>query len=622
MILPESSRFQRTPYVVIYQEQAAYKDTYAGVSGVVALKAHLLRPKTESKTVLVFMHPIGGGEYLPLPSALAKAGYHVIYCNSRYPGVDYALQMEKVALDLQACIDDAKTRLGYQNVILAGWSGGGSLSAFYQAEAEDPRVTATPWGDSVDLTKARLVPADGLMLLAAHCSRATTLTENLDPSILDENDPEKRDPELDIFNPDNPNQPPYSEDFLSRYRQAQIDRNRRITAWARAKLEQFKASGRENEEFGFVVHGTMADPRWLDPSIDPNEREAGTSFLGDPQQVNNGPVGLARFCTLRSWLSQWSLDESHADGEKCVARVKAPVLVLGNLADNICTPSHTQRLFDAISHEDKKKVEIPGATHYYIMQKKELEQAVSEVDSWLADHGFKDVGDTPAATAQAPAPVLQKSAAKTDQPTAVSAPRKPQPRPTAESGSAQTGLAPAKGFHHIAYRCRDAKQTRWFYEDVLGLPMTMALVEDQVPGTMEPVPFMHLFFELGNGEYMAFFDQPSTATPEHFNRVDSFDRHIAFEVDSAEELRAWQQRINAMGVSCLGPINHDFVQSMYMYDPNGLQVELTYRTDQHDKIMAEIGPQLDQMMDDWSAQTRAEKEERFGAEAIDQRSRR
>ena len=60
--------------------------------------------------------------------------------------------------------------------------------------------------------------------------------------------------------------------------------------------------------------GTMADPKCLDPTIDPNERAPGTSFLGDPRIVNDGPIGLARFSTLRSWLSQWSVDDSKADG--------------------------------------------------------------------------------------------------------------------------------------------------------------------------------------------------------------------------------------------------------------------------------------------------------------------
>ena len=77
------------------------------------------------------------------------------------------------------------------------------------------------------------------------------------------------------------------------------------------------------------------------------------------------PVGLARFCTLRGWLSQWSYDDARGDGVDCGRDIAVPALVIGNLADDACTPSHTRRLFEAIGHPDKEMHEIPGATHYY-----------------------------------------------------------------------------------------------------------------------------------------------------------------------------------------------------------------------------------------------------------------
>ena len=94
-------------------------------------------------------------------------------------------------------------------------------------------MSASPSGDGPDLTKLGLIPADGIMLLAAHISRHGTMTEWLDASILDEADPSKRDPELDLYNPDNPNQPPYTAEFLDRYRKAQIARNRRSPSGSR-----------------------------------------------------------------------------------------------------------------------------------------------------------------------------------------------------------------------------------------------------------------------------------------------------------------------------------------------------------------------------------------------------
>jgi alpha-beta hydrolase superfamily lysophospholipase len=209
----------------------------------------------------------------------------------------------------------------------------------------------------------------------------------MDPSILDESDPARRDPELDLYHPGNPNQPPYSAEFLARYRAAQIERNRRISRWVRDTLDGLKASGRPLDERGFVVHGTMADPRWLDPAVDPNDREPGTCYLGDPQVVNMGPVGLARFSTLRSWLSQWSYDDARADAETCGRDIAVPALVIGNTADNACTPSHTQRLYEAIGHPDKERYEVKGATHYYNgpEQRPMLREAVSKITSWLRE---------------------------------------------------------------------------------------------------------------------------------------------------------------------------------------------------------------------------------------------
>ncbi len=385
----QQSAYERIPYLIIFEETAAFKETYGGPENFVALKSHLLKPKNPiTNNVIIFMHPVGGGEYLPMPVALAKAGYPVIYCQSRYPSNDSALIMEKVVIDLGECIRHAKHKFGYDKIILAGWSGGGSLSLFYQSQAENPTITETPAGDPVDFASKNFIPADAIMLLAAHVSRSHTLTEWIDPSIVDETNPGLKDPSLDLYNPNNPNQPPYSEDFLKQYRQAQIERNRRITRWVKSTLEEMRQDGRTSEEFAFVVHGTMADPRWLDPTVDPNDRRENWCYLGDPKIVNNGPVGLARFCTLRSWLSQWSYDDSRADGEACARDISIPALVIGNTADDACTPSHTHRLFNAIKHNNKVMHEIAGATHYYFGQPEQLQQAVDICINWLAENGF------------------------------------------------------------------------------------------------------------------------------------------------------------------------------------------------------------------------------------------
>lgn len=362
---------ERLAYVVVHREDARFSDTYGGGGDIVGLDCHLVRPRAGrpgavSDTVLVFMHPTGGGMYLPVVGALAAAGHHVIWANSRYRGTDSALIMEKVVADLGRVVCDARDRLGYARVVLAGWSGGGSLSMYYQSVAtRGTGIVDTPAGDPYRVEPEHLPPADLVVMMAAHISRHGTLTEWIDASITDEDRPFDRDPTLNLYDPANPEQPPYSAEFLERYRAAQAARNRRITARVLATLERLQAEGRPDEERAFVVHGTMADPRWLDPAVDPNDRRPNWCYLGDPRLVNDGPVGLARFSTLRSWLSQWSIDHARGDALVAAAEVTVPVLVVGNTADDACTPSHTHRLFDAVPHDRKLLHEVQGATHYY-----------------------------------------------------------------------------------------------------------------------------------------------------------------------------------------------------------------------------------------------------------------
>lgn len=178
-----------------------------------------------------------------------------------------------------------------------------------------------------------------------------------------------------------------------------------------------------------------------------------------------------------------------------------------------------------------------------------------------------------------------------------------------------------KGVHHAAFRCRDAEQTVWFYRDVLGLVAEGGLVLEEVTGTGADDPYMHIFFRMANGEYIAFFDAPGSADPGWFARKESFDMHFAFEVASEADLLAMQARIQAHGISALGPVDHGMVKSIYMYDPNGIQIELAVRTPRHDAIFAEERAHLPEQLAKWSARTRAAKLEKFGEEALARRGR-
>lgn len=386
----------RTDWVHIqYQETGSFNDVYgfSGSQGAINLEGLLLRPAAQEtngapKTLLVFMHPASTLQLLPLPRALAAGGAHVLCAASRYAKNDTALILEKVVLDLGAYIRHAKTALGYEHVVIVGWSGGGSLALMYQAQAENPSITHTPAGDPVDVAGAKLLPADAIIFQAAHLSRGHLLAESIDPSVRNELVPEERDMALDIYNPLNPAQPPYSAEFMTGYRAAQLARMRRITTWAKDKLAELKARNTGEMERGFIVHRTQADPRFMDPALDPNGRKPRWCYMGNPETVNSGPVGLARFTTLRAWLSQWSLEDSNGNGLVNAARFKAPLLVIENGADDGVPATHPKMLFDAAASPDKTFRLIEGAGHYYAGQPQQLAQAQSIMTQWLGDRGI------------------------------------------------------------------------------------------------------------------------------------------------------------------------------------------------------------------------------------------
>lgn len=145
--------------------------------------------------------------------------------------------------------------------------------------------------------------------------------------------------------------------------------------------------------------------------------------------------------------------------------------------------------------------------------------------------------------------------------------------------SSVTAMAPVvQGLHHFAWRCRDSEETRHFYEDLLGLPLTHVIQADHVPSTGEYCPYVHIFFQMGDGSYIAFFDLgddtaalPSPNTPAWVN-------HIALRVESREALLAAKQRLESAGIEVLGVTDHHIIESIYFFDPNGIRLELTTPT--------------------------------------------
>ena len=373
---------------VQYQEVTKFTEVYgfAGTQGAVNCEGVRFVPKGKpAKTLAVFMHPSSTLQLLPMPQALAKAGVHVLCAGSRFARNDTPLIMEKVLLDLGAYLRHAKEKWGYEKIVLCGWSGGGALSLFYQAQAEKPTVTQTPAGDPVDL--AGLVKADALIFQAAHVSRARIFSEWIDPSVIDEADPDRRDLELDIYNPKCPNQPPYAKEFISRFRSAQLSRVRKRTAWVKEQLKKLRG---DELERGFVTYRTMCDLRFMDPAVDPNDRKPRWCYLGKPETANTGPVGIGRFSTLRAWLSQWSVDDSNADGPKSAAAIRVPLLAIENSADDAVPQPHARVIHDAAASADKTFRVIKGATHYYQGQPELLQQAVEVCVGWMGRQNLLD----------------------------------------------------------------------------------------------------------------------------------------------------------------------------------------------------------------------------------------
>jgi alpha-beta hydrolase superfamily lysophospholipase len=134
----------------------------------------------------------------------------------------------------------------------------------------------------------------------------------------------------------------------------------------------------------------MADPRWIDPNVDPNQRRPNWTYLGDPRVVNESASALARFNALRGWLSQWSYDHAQFDSVISGPRISVPSMVMTAGADDACPPEHTNLMFDALGSADKGKVTIDGANHYFTGEdgKSHLKDAVRIISSWLAERGF------------------------------------------------------------------------------------------------------------------------------------------------------------------------------------------------------------------------------------------
>jgi catechol 2,3-dioxygenase-like lactoylglutathione lyase family enzyme len=160
--------------------------------------------------------------------------------------------------------------------------------------------------------------------------------------------------------------------------------------------------------------------------------------------------------------------------------------------------------------------------------------------------------------------------------------------------------------HHVAYRCRDAKQTVEWYRKHLKMDFVLAIAEDNVPSTGAPDPYMHVFLDAGQGNVLAFFELPNSPEMGRDANTPQWVQHIAFKVDSLATLEATKQRLQAEGIEVVGITDHTIFKSIYFFDPNGHRLELSV-----DTATPEMNAKLDavkwDMLEEWSRTKRAPK---------------
>ena len=166
---------------------------------------------------------------------------------------------------------------------------------------------------------------------------------------------------------------------------------------------------------------------------------------------------------------------------------------------------------------------------------------------------------------------------------------------------------PIERIHHVAYRCRDARETVLWYQKHLGMDFVLAIAEDQVPSTHAPDPYMHVFLDAGGGNVLAFFELPNSPAMGRDEATPDWVQHIAFKVGSLAELEATQARLEAAGIPVVGITDHTIFKSIYFFDPNGHRLELACDTgtpDMYKKLDEAKWP----MLEEWSRTNRAAKD--------------
>jgi pimeloyl-ACP methyl ester carboxylesterase len=332
--------------------------------------------KTPKVALMAAHYNVDFSEHYMAPY-IATQGYGFLGWNTRYRNAEDQFLLEHAVLDIGAGLDWLRNK-GVETVILVGNSGGGSLMAAYQAEAIKPTLGHLLPAAGRDALE-HLGKADFYISLNAHEGRPIIFTNILDASVVDEWDPVATDESLNPFHPDNG--PPFTEEFITRYRAAQKRRSQKITDWAKTELKRLNEAGIPDRLF--PVYRTQGDLRYLDPNIDPSERHVPECLRGDPYVANHLP-GSGRFNSLKTWLSMWSLETSLCKGPPQLAKIMQPSLVVQGLADPGVFPSDAKSIFESLGASDKTLHLISGA--HYFEESRQARQGVADlITAWIAE---------------------------------------------------------------------------------------------------------------------------------------------------------------------------------------------------------------------------------------------
>lgn len=336
---------------------------------------HRLEGSRPTVAVIATHYQIDFSEHY-IAEYLAARGIGFLGWNTRFRGFESSFLLDHALVDIGVGVHWLRETQGVQTVVLLGNSGGGSLMAAYQSQAVEPNVTALD-GMRPATGLDDLPAADGYIASAAHPGRPDVLTAWMDGAVTDENDPVAGDPDLDLF--DDHHGPPFSAEFVRRYRAAQVARNQRITDWAHDELVRIRAAGFTDRPF--TVMRTWADPRMVDPTLEPTGREPNMCYAGVPVTANRSPRGIAAACTLRNWLGMWSLETAQTRAEPHLARISCPSLVINADRDTGVFPSDAARITAALASTDVTSCSI-DTDHYFTTAGARDEQA-DVIAGWI-----------------------------------------------------------------------------------------------------------------------------------------------------------------------------------------------------------------------------------------------